>query len=399
MCMRTAYKVRIYPTDEQAAILSRTFGCVRVAWNQTLAWRNARFYLDGTRTNFTDANTFLTELKRKAEFEWLNEVSSVPLQQTIRHQQVAFTNFFSKRARFPRFKSRNGRQSAEFTRSAFRWKNGEFWLAKMDHPMRFVWSWPEVDVTSINPTTVTISREPCGRWYASLAVEVTDPAPLPLARSVVGVDVGIKDFAVTSDGEKIANPKCLSRKERNLARYQRQMARKQKGSANREKARAKVARAHRKVRASRRDFLHRTSTNLVRKHDVIVIEDLAVKNMVKNRKLSKAISDSGWRSFRTMLEYKAERAGRQVVAINRWFPSSKTCSSCGHLLAQLSLSTRTWTCPGCSTLHDRDVNAAKNIKVAAGLAVSACGGDVSHSGFSRMQLPVKQESPGFSYGE
>ena len=252
---------------------------------------------------------------------------------------------------------------------------------------------------------MTVSRSSCGRWYVAFAVDVPDPRQLPATGAVIGIDLGIKDFAVTSDGEKIPNPRGLARRERNLARYQRRMARCQKGSANRAKARAKVARAHRKVRASRQDFLHRASTRLVRDHDVIVIEDLAVKNMVRNRSLAKAISDCGRGAFRRMVEYKAARAGRHLIVIDRWYPSSKTCSSCGHLLAVLSLSTRTWQCPSCGTRHDRDINAAKNI-LAAGLAVSACGADVRHPGSPRMRSAVKQEPqsatagiPAFQGGE
>jgi putative transposase len=266
----------------------------------------------------------------------------------------------------------------------------------MDVPPEFTWSWPDIDTAVIDPTTVTVSRDPCGRWYVSLAVEVAEPAQLPATGAVAGVDLGIKDFAVTSDGVKIANPRTLARRERNLARYQRRMARCQKGSASRARAKAKIARAHRKVRASRTDFLHRTSARLVRDHDVIVLEDLAVRNMVRNRSLARAISGCGWGTFRAMTEYKAARYGRHVIVIDRWYPSSKTCSSCGHLLAELSLSTRTWRCPSCGTRHDRDVNAAKNI-LAAGLAVArgnsgdACGADVRRHGTPRPQSAVKQE--------
>lgn len=388
--MRTAYKCRAYPNLEQTSVLNRTFGCIRVVWNRTLAWRHARYYGEQARTNFAEANAYLTEMKASEDLGWLNEVSSVPLQQAIRHQQVAFSNFFAGRARYPRYKSRNGRQSAEYTRSGFRYRKGQLLLAKMSKPLEFAWSWPDVDPASIEPTTVTVSRDPCGRWYVSFAVDATDPVQLPATGAVVGVDLGIKDFAVTSDGEKIPNPRWLDRRERNLARYQRRLARCQKDSANRVKAKAKVARAHRKVRASRADFLHRASTRLVRDHDVIVIEDLAVKNMVRNRSLAKAISDCGWGEFRRQLEYKAATSGRHLIVIDRWHPSSKTCSACGHLLAQLSLSTRTWQCPSCGTQNDRDINAAKNI-LAAGLAVSACGGDVRHSGSSRVRSPVKQE--------
>jgi putative transposase len=388
--VRTAYKCRAYPDPEQVSVLNRTFGCVRVAWNRTLAWRHARYHGEHARTDFAQANSYLTAMKASEGLDWLNEVSSVPLQQAIRHQQVAFSNFFAGRARYPRYKSRNGRQSAEYTRSGFRYRDGRLFLAKTSTPLAFAWSWPDIDPASIDPTTVTVSRDPCGRWYVSLAVDVADPGQLPATGAVVGVDLGIKDFAVTSDGEKIPNPRGLARRERNLTRYQRRLARCQKGSANRAKARAKVARAHRKARASRQDFLHRASTRLVRDHDVIVIEDLNVAGMVRNRPLAKAISDCGWGTFRRMIEYKAARAGRHLIVIDRWYPSSKTCSVCGHLLAALRLSTRTWQCPSCGTRHDRDINAAKNI-LAAGLAVSACGADVRHPGSPRVRSAVKQE--------
>ena len=394
--MRTAYKCRAYPAPGQASVLNRTFGCVRVVWNRTLAWRHQRYHAERARTGFTQANAYLTAMKRDPDLAWLNEVSSVPLQQAIRHQQVAYSSFFANRARYPRFKSRAGRQSAEYTRSGFRYRDGALWLAKMDTPLAFTWSWPGIDPATLDPATVTVSRDPCGRWYVSLAVEAAGPQQLPATGAVAGIDLGIKDFAVTSGGQKIPHPRTLARRARALARYQRRLARCQKGSANRAKAKAKVARAHRKVRASRTDFLNRTSTALVRGHDVIVIEDLAVRNMVRNRSLAKAISDCGWGTFRRMLDYKTARAGRHLIVIDRWYPSSKTCSACGHLLAALSLNTRTWQCPSCRTRHDRDINAAKNIR-AAGLAVGAgtgadaCGADVRHSGSSRVQSAMKQE--------
>ncbi len=394
--MRTAYKCRAYPDADQQQMLARTFGCVRVVWNQTLAVRHARYAVEGKSTSYAQTDAALTAMKKTPELEWLNEVSSVPLQQALRHQHTAFQAFFAGRARYPRFKSRQGRQSAAYTRSAFRMKDGALRLAKTTAPLVFVWSWPDIDVTGLDPTTVTVSRDPCGRWYVSFAVEVADPEQLPSTGRVVGVDLGIKDFAVASDGEKIPNPRKLARRASALARYQRRLARCQKGSANRAKAKAKVARAHRKVCASRTDFLHRTSTALVRDHDVIVIEDLAVKNMVRNHSLAKAISDCGWGTFRQMLEYKTAKYGRHLIVVGRWFPSSKTCSACGHLLADLSLGTRTWQCPSCGTRHDRDINAAKNI-AAAGLAVGtgngadACGADVRRHGTPRPQSAVKQE--------
>lgn len=374
-------------------MLGRTFGCVRVVWNRTLAERQRRYAMDGESTSYGQASKALTSMKTEPGLSWLHEVASVPLQQTLRHQQTAFAAFFAGRSRYPRFKSRSARQSAEFTRSAFRFRDGELWLAKTAAPLRFVWSWPDKDVTTIDPTTVTVSREPDGRWFVSFAVEVDAPAPLPATGQTVGIDVGLKDFAVLSTGERIAHPKHMERREANLKRYQRRMARCQKGSKNRAKAKRKVARAHSKVRDARRDFLHQTSTRLVRENDRIGVEDLNVSGMVKNRSLAKAISRSGWAEFRSMLEYKARRDGRQLVAINRWYPSSKTCSKCGHLLASLSLGTRHWTCPDCGTRHDRDINAAKNIDSVAGLATAACGGDVRRHRATDPLSPAKQELP------
>jgi putative transposase len=377
--MRTAYRCRAYPNQAQQAALNRTFGCVRVVWNRTLAARQQRYANQGKITSYAQTDRALTAMKKDLDLAFLNEVSSVPLQQALRHQHRAFCAFAAKRARLPRFKSRSARQSAHYTRSAFAMRSGILRLAKTDGPMRFVWSWPDVDLTALEPTMVVVSREPDGRWYLTFATDGDATQPLPGTGRTVGVDLGIRDFAVSSDGKKTSNPRHLERHARNLARHQRRMARCRNGSANKAKAKAKVARAHRKARTARADFLHRLSTRLVRENDVIVIEDLAVANMVRNRHLARAISDSGWGEFRRQLEYKCERYGRQLVVIDRFYPSSKTCSACGHLLAELNLSTRTWQCPSCGTRHDRDINAAKNI-LAAGQAVTACGADVRHLG-------------------
>ena len=371
-------------------MLVRTFGCVRVVWNRTLAERHRLYHTAGKSMSYAASDAALTTMKKDPRFSFLNEVSSVPLQQTLRHQHKAFSAFFAKRSRYPRFKSRRSRQSAHYTRSAFSIRGGVLRLAKTDRPLRFIWSWPGVDVATLDPAMVAVARESDGRWYVTFMMDSDGPESLPQAGRAAGVDLGVKDFAVTSDGERIANPRNLERKARNLARYQRRLARCRKGSANRSKAKVKVARAHRKVRNARRDFLHRASIRLVRENDLIVVEDLAVMNMLKNRKLARAISDCGWGEFRRQLEYKCERYGRQLVVIDRWYPSSKTCSACGHLLAALSLGTRTWQCPSCGTRHDRDINAATNI-LAAGQAVTACGDGVRHPRSSRMQPSAKQE--------
>lgn len=392
--MRTAYKCRAYPTPEQEALLSRTFGCIRVVWNRTLAARHARYHAEGKPTTYAETDRQLTAMKLEPELAWLSEVSSVPLQQALRHQHRAFTAFFQKRSRYPRYKSRAGRQSASFTRSAFRMKGADLWLAKTQDPLAHVWSWPDIDPSGLNPSTVTVSREPDGRWFVTFAVDIEQPAERESTGETAGVDLGLSDFAILSTGERIAHPRHMEQRERRLKRYQRILARKQRGSANRAKARRKLARAHSKVRDARRDFLHKTSTDLVRRFDAVAIEDLAVANMVRNRRLAKAIGRTGWGEFRELLEYKAHRTGRRVAVVNRWYPSSKTCSSCGHLLANLTLGTRHWTCPSCGTRHDRDVNAAKNIKVAAGLVetINACGADVRHGGQPLVQSAVNQEN-------
>lgn len=391
--MRTAHKCRAYPTPEQAAVLNRLFGCIRYVWNRTLAERHARFRSDGVVTSYAETDRNLTAMKREAETDFLRQVSSTAMQQALRHQHMAMVAFWEKRARYPRFKSRHARQSAAFTKAGFRMKDGELALQKVPGALRYVWSWPGVDPATIDPTMVTLSRDTDGRWFVTFSVEVDQAAPLPATGQAVGVDLGLKDFAVLSTGERIAHPRHMDRREQRLKRYQRMVSRRQKGSANRAKAKQKVARAHSRVRDARRDFLHKASTDLVRRFDVIAIEDLAPANMVKNRSLAKSISRTGWAEFREMLAYKVERAGRRLTVVDRWYPSSKTCSACGHLLASLSLSTRAWTCPGCGTRHDRDINAAKNI-LAVELAVSACGGDVRRAGTSPARPPAKQERSG-----
>jgi putative transposase len=401
--MRAAYKCRAYPAPDQAATLGRTFGCVRLVWNRALAARHTRYATEGTATSYRETDAALTGWKRTKELAFLNEVSSVPLQQTLRHQHSAFAAFFAGRARYPRFKSRHGRQSAHYTRSAFRIRDGALWLAKTTRPLRVVWSWSDIDLTTLNPTMVIVSRELDGRWFVTFAVDQPDPAPLPVTGRAVGIDLGLTDFAALSTGEKIVHPRHMDRHERRLQHYQRILARRQRGSRNRAKARRKVARQHARVRDARRDFLHKTSTDLVRRFDTIVVEDLHVAGMVRSggarkRGLNRSIAQTGWAQLRTMLTYKADRAGRRLLVLDRWYPSSKTCSACGHLLATLSLATRMWMCPGCGTRHDRDLNAAKNI-LAAGLAAAAgsdpdgkaCGDGVRRQGSSLPQSSVKQE--------
>lgn len=385
-----AFKYRFYPTDAQASMLARTFGCVRVVYNRALDARTKAWYSDKRRINYNQSSSLLTEWKADPELAWLNEVSSVPLQQSLRHLQSAFANFWDKRAKYPRFKSKHrGRASAEFTRSAFRWKDGQIWLAKCEEPLNIVWSraLPE----GAEPSSVTVSRDPSGRWFASLLVEDPSIEPLPRLDSIVGIDAGISSLLTLSTGEKVANPRHERQDRAKLAKAQRRLSKKCKGSRNRSKARIKVARVHARISDRRRDHLHKLTTRLVRENQTVVIEDLSVRNMVGNHSLARAISDAAWGELRRQLEYKCLWYGRDLVMVDRWLPSTKVCSECGHLLDSLPLSVREWDCPSCGAHHDRDVNAAKNLG-AAGLAVSACGAGVRPTRRKpQRQSVVKQE--------
>ncbi|MEV6326638.1 RNA-guided endonuclease TnpB family protein [Streptomyces sp. NPDC051909] len=371
---RRAFKYRFYPTDAQAAELSRTFGCVRKVYNLALAARTEAWARQ-ERVNYNATSAMLTAWKRTEELAFLNDVSSVPLQQALRHLQAAFTGFFGKRAKYPRFKSRKrSRKSAEYTTSGFRFRDGTLTLAKMSEPLDIVWSRPLPG--GAHPSTVTVSQDAAGRWFVSLLCEDPFVKPLPATDAAVGIDVGLDHLLTLSTGEKIANPRHERRDRAALARAQRSLARKAKGDgANRAKARRKVAKIHARIADRRRDHLHKLTTRLVRENQTLVIEDLTVRTMVKNRSLARAISDAAWSEFRGMLEYKAAWYGREVIAVDRFFPSSKLCSHCGRLAESMPLHVRTWTCEGCGTTHDRDVNSAKNLK-AAGLAVSVCGAGV-----------------------
>lgn len=373
-----AYKYRFYPTPEQAQLLARTFGCVRFVYNAVLRYRTDALYQRKEKVGFTAANAKLTSLKKEAETAFLNEVSSVPLQQCLRHQQRAFKNFFEGHAKYPRFKSKRHRQSAEYTRSAFKYRDGQLFLAKCKTPLNIRWS----RELPGEPSTVTVSRDSAGRYFVSCLCEF-EPEALPVTPKMVGIDLGLKDLFVTSDGHRVGNPRHTATYAARLAKAQRRLSKKKLGSANRAKARRKVARIHAKISDCRKDRLHKLSRKIVNDNQVICVESLKVKNMLRNRSLAKSISDVGWGEFVRQLEYKAAWAGRQLSAIDQWYPSSKRCSDCGYVMPAMPLQIRAWTCPECASEHDRDVNAAVNIK-AAGLAVLALGENVSGMG----QVPM-----------
>jgi putative transposase len=387
--VKRAYRYRFYPTPEQATELSRTFGCVRKVYNLALEARTVAWYQRQERVGYVQTSALLTEWKRQEDMAWLNEVSCVPLQQSLRHLQGAFAAFWDKRTAYPKFKSRKkSRASAEYTRSAFRYRDGLLTLAKMDAPLDIRWSRPLPE--GAEPSTVTVSRDAADRWFVSMLCECT-VEPLPATDTVVGIDAGITSLLTLSTGEKITNPRHEKADRERLAKAQRNLARKAKGSANRAKAKVKVARVHARITDRRKDFLHKVTTRIVRENQAVVIEDLNVQGMIRNHSLARAISDAAWSDMRTMLEYKCDWYGRELVVIDRWYPSSKTCSACGHVAAKMPLSVREWDCANCGTRHDRDINAAINVK-ATGLVVSACGGGVRPDRRKpARQSPVKQE--------
>ena len=370
MKQKRAYQYRVYPTDEQKHLLARTFGCARFVYNWALRLRTDAYYKENKRIGYHETSALLTQLKQQEEYAWLTEVSSVPTQQALRHLDKAFRNFFEGRAKYPTFKKKRNQQSAEYTTSAFKWDGTSLTLAKMTKPLDIRWSRPLPD--GAKPSTVTITKDCADRYFVSILVE-EDIKQLDPVEQSVGADLGLKEFVILSTGEVVGNPKFFHKDEKQLAKAQRRHAKKRKGSKNRAKARIKVAKIHARIADRRRDFLHQLSTRLIRENQTICIESLAVKNMGKNHRLAKAISDVGWSEFVSQLDYKAAWYGRTLVKIDKWYPSSKRCFDCGHVLDSLTLDTRVWTCPECGVVHDRDLNAARNIH-AVGLTVfEACG--------------------------
>ena len=370
MGTKKAYRYRFYPSLEQKENLAKTFGCVRFVYNYMLNLRTEAFYKHGERVNYHDTSLLLTNLKHNGQAPWLNEVSCVPVQQGLRHLHTAFLNFWAERAKYPKFKKRVAKQSAEYSSNAFKWDGKNLKLAKQRETLNIRWS----RTFTGKPSTVTVSKDSAGRYFVSILVE-ENILPLPPNENQVGLDMGIKDVVITSDGFKSGAPKYSRKYENKLAKAQRKLAKKKKGSKNRDKARLKVARIYAKIADSRRDFTHKLSTKIIREYGFIAIEDLNVRGMVKNHCLAKSIMDSGWSGFTRQLEYKASWYNRKFVRIDRFFPSSKRCFDCGYINNELTLSDREWTCHKCSVVHDRDINASRNVK-AAGLAVLAFGEDV-----------------------
>jgi putative transposase len=384
-----AFKYRFYPTPEQESLLRRTMGCTRLVYNLALAARTEAWYERQERVGYLETNAMLTAWKQSSELQFLNEVSCVPLQQGLRHLQKAFSNFFEGRTQYPTFKKKRNGGSAEFTKSAFRFRDGQVFLAKSLEPLAIRWS--RTLPTGAEPSTVTVKLSASGRWTVSLLVDV-EMARLPRSPHQIGIDLGVTSLVALSTGEHVANPKGFAAKRLKLKRAQKALSRKQKGSNNRTLAGLKVALVHEQISDARRDFLHKLTTRLVRENQTIAVEDLAVKNMVKNRKLSLSISDASWGELVRQLEYKCDWYGRTLVKIDRWFPSSKRCGQCGYIVEKLPLNIRAWDCPQCGTHLDRDVNAARNI-LAAGLAVSVCGATVRPEQSKSVKAGAMKQKP------
>lgn len=368
--VKRAYRYRFYPTDEQVQQLAQTFGCVRYVYNRALAERSRAWTQEQRRVSHADTDKMLTGWKRDGETLWLAEPSKGPLQAALRNLQGAFDKFWRKQTRYPQFKKKGkSKDSATYFSNCFTYRDGQIKLAKQTQPLDIRWSRPLPK--GAEPSQVTVSRDSANRYHISILVEtpVTEHQPTD---STVGIDAGLTSLYTLSTGEKIVNQRHEKRDRQKLACAQKELSRKQKGSNNRAKARLKVARIHARIADRRRDHLHKLSTRIIRENQTVMIEDLSVRNMVRNHSLARAISDASWAQFRSMLEYKADWYGRQVVAINRFYPSSKTCSVCGVINDTMPLNIRGWTCR-CGAIHDRDINAAKNIQ-AVGLAVLA-GGD------------------------
>ncbi len=379
--LHRAIKVRIYPNPQQAQKLNQVMGSARWWWNYALNLCNQTYKDSGKGLGRAALNSVLPQLKEQAETEWLKDCYSQVLQSTTLNLTKAFKNFFEKRAKYPRFKSYYGKQSAQYPQNCQITKNG----LKV----------PQVGVikASIHRLfegklkTVTLSKTSTGKYYASLLFETEQKAPeVVITGKVIGIDLGIKDFAITNDGQKTSkysNPRHIKKHERNLARKQAKLARKKKESKSREKARLLVARVHERISNARQDFLHKLSRKIVNDNQVVVLENLNIKGMVRNHKLAKAISDVGWGMFTNFLDYKLQEKGGLLLEIDRFFPSSKTCSNCLYQMSDLPLDIREWTCPSCKNHHDRDENASKNIRAEGirmlsvlGTRTAASGGDV-----------------------
>jgi len=369
MKINKAYKFRIYPNSQQEQYLAQSFGCARVVYNHFLRQRIDYYAENGRGLTYIDNASALTQLKKQPEFGWLNDVNSQSLQMSLRNLDTAYNNFFNKRAKFPKFKKTSNKQSFGVP------QNFSIHDSVLDIPKcKGIKVKLHRDIEG-TMKSITISRTPSGKYFASVLCELEIPEPI-YSGNKIGIDYGVKAFITTSEGEIIESPNYLRKSEQKLKKLQKALSKKQDNAKNRYKAQKQLARQHEKVSNQRQDFLHKTSKQLVSDNQAIYIESLAIRNMIQNHCLAKSISDSGWNTFVNMLKYKGQWYGCKIIEIDRWFPSSKRCHKCGYINDNLALKDRSWLCPECNTNHDRDVNAAINILIfgRAGIArIDACG--------------------------
>ncbi len=365
--MLLATKVRIYPTNEQKQALEQAFGSCRWLWNHFLELINTTYKETGFGLSGYDIKKLIPELKQ--EHEWLKDVYSQCLQSVCLNLGIAFNNFFEKRAGYPTFKSKFGKQSIQYPQNVKITDDEYLKLPKIGKVYAIIHRPIEGKIK-----TVTISKNTADQYFASILVDDGKEQPIPpgVDGKAIGIDLGLTHFAITSDGDKIDNPRFLEQHQKNLKRKQKSLSRKQKGSKNRNKARKKVAKVHLKINRCREDFHHKLSRKIVDENQVIVVENLNIKGMVKNHCLSQSISQVGWGQFLTMLKYKAEMAGKVYQEVDRFFPSSKACNNCLNVVGNLPLEIRQWQCQSCGRNHDRDINAAMNIRD-EGLRILTCG--------------------------
>ncbi|MGB7708951.1 MAG: RNA-guided endonuclease TnpB family protein [Microcoleus sp.] len=398
--LHQAVQVRLYPTAWQEALLAQTFGCSRWWWNYALN-KSIEVYKDtGKGLGQVALNALLPKLKKAEDTLWLANCYSQVLQATTLNLTTAYKNFFARRAGFPKFKSKHGKQSIQYPQNV-----------KVEGSVKLPGNIGIVKAKIHRPIegkvkTVTVSKMPSGKYLASILTEVEGENPTVSEGKISGIDLGIKHFAVVTDGTKVSqydNPKHLAKHEKNLKRKPKKLARKQKGSKSRNKYGKVVAKVYERVSNSRQDFLHKLSHKLVCDSQAVIVENLDVKGMVRNHNLASSISDCGWGTFTNFLAYKLERQGGKLVEIDRWFPGSKLCSNCFHHIREMPLDVREWICPHCGIRHDRDGNAAINIRAEGirmlktdGSAVSAVGGEVRPSWGRKSVLrhsPVSTEAP------
>ena len=395
MKIHKSYKYRIYPNKEQIQYLSQSFGCVRFVYNYFLQQRISYYAENSKGLSYNDNSAALTQLKKQEEYSWLRDVNSQSIQSALRNLDVAYNNFFNKRSKFPKFKKKSNRQTFSVPQN-FVIKDGKLNIPKCNGIK--IKLHREIIGKMLS---VTLSRTPSNKYFASVLCELDIPEP-EYKGDVIGIDFGIKTFITTSDGIKVDPPKYYRKSESKLKRLHKQVSKKQNNSKNKYQANKILAKAYEKVVNQRTDFLHKLSKQLTNDNQVIYIEDLAIKHMIRNHKLAKSFADAGWHQFVSQLQYKGNWYGCTISKIDRWFPSSKRCLLCGYINDNLTLKDRSWTCPRCTAPHDRDLNAANNILLfgRAGTALTAiskvdiekaCGEDKISLPGTGIRIPFKKQ--------